>query len=214
MGDLGVAQTLWLLGQDDQWFRPRSSALPVAVAAGALVDLVDAGAAAWVGDEAQTSVEPVLAQAPGGLVGHWAALLQEAATCGPVAVIHAINAVSPHIWDVVGADLASRGYAQDVPRPVRRWLPPRRRPDHQVTARVRSHLREVTAGTEPATLRDQGVLAVGSCAGVVEHVLSATAFTDHGALAPIERFLDGSPLVRRLTPAVSYLVSVGPIIGW
>ena len=213
MGELGVAQTLWLLGQDDQWLRPRVSAMPVAVAAGALLDVIDAGAARWVGDEDASSVEPTPVHVAEGLVGRWAALLRQAATYGPLPVIHGINAVSPHIWDVVGADLTARGCAHDVPRPVRRWLPPRRRPDHDAAVLARTHLRAVITGTRPASPCDQGVLAVASCAGVVEHVLSATAFTDHGALAPTAAFLEGSVLVRRLTPAVSYLVTLGPTFG-
>ena len=212
MGELLVAQVLWLLGQDDQWLRPRASAMPVAVAAGALVDVVDAGAATWV-DDGTPSVQPTAMEHLDGLVGQWAALLEQAATDGPLPAIHAINAVSPEIWEVVGADLSRAGKAHDVPRRVRRWLPPRRRPDHEVVVSVRRHLQAVLDGTRPATAQDHGVLAVASCAGVVEHVLSSSAFTDHAALAPTRAFLEGSPLVRRLTPAVSYLVSPGPVIG-
>lgn len=208
-----MAQVLWLLGQDDQWLRPRASAMPVAVAAGALVDVVDAGAARWVDGDGGTSVEPTAVVDSDSLVGQWAVLLVQAATDGPLPVIHAINAVSPDIWEVVGADLSLAGKAHDVPRPVRRWLPPRRRPDHEVVVSVRRHLKEVLEGTRPATAQDHGVLAVASCAGVVEHVLSSSAFTDHGALAPTRAFLEGSALVSRLTPAVPYLVSPGPVIG-
>ena len=80
--------------------------------------------------------------------------------------------------------------------------------------RVRAHLRGVIRGSEPATTADHGFLAVASCAGVVEHVLSETAFTDSSALAPTRAFLADSALVGRLNPAVSYLVSQGPAIGY
>lgn len=193
--------------------RPRASAMPVAAAAGALVDLVNSGAARWVDGNSGAGLEPLHVEFPDGLLHAWADRLEKAATAGPIPVIHAINAVSQSIWDSVGADLASRSYAEEVPRPVRRWLPPRRRPRPDITEPIRTHLLEVIRGAQPATDEDQGVLAVASCAGVVEHVLSRTAFTDSSVLAPTETFLRESALVDRLNQAVSYLVSQGPSIG-
>jgi hypothetical protein len=213
MGELLVAQALWLLGQDEQWMRPRVSAMPVAAAAGALVDLVNCAAASWVDADGGAALEPVQGEFPAGLLHDWSDRLVEAATSGSVPVIHAINAVSPGIWDSIGADLAARSYAEEVPRPVRRWLPPRRRPRHDVAEHIRNHLLEVLRGAQPATDADRGVLAVASCAGVIEHVLSRTAFTDSSVLAPTATFLEGSALVGRLSQAVSYLVSHGPLIG-
>lgn len=213
MGDLLVAHALWLLGQDEQWMRPRVGVMPVAAAAGAVVDLVNSGAARWVDGNSGAALEPVHVELPDGLLHDWADRLAEAATSGPIPVIHAINAVSPGIWDSVGADLASMGFADEVPRPVRRWLPPRRRPRPDITERTRTHLLEVIRGIHPATAEDSGVLSVASCAGVVEHILSGTAFTDSSVLAPTQTFLEGSALVGRLNQAVSYLVSQGPSIG-
>jgi hypothetical protein len=208
-----VAHVLWLLGQDDQWLRPRAAAMPVALAAGALVDVVDAGAGKWVDGAATTAVELSTSHEAAGLVGHWAGRLQGATRSGSLTVMHAINALAPDLWDAVGADLATQGEASNVPRPIRRWLPPRRRPNEATARQVRDQLREVIEGTRSPTPRDEGVLAVASCAGVVEHIMSSTAFTDHAALAPTRALLEGSRLVARLTPAVPYLVSLGPTIG-
>lgn len=211
MGDLLVAQVIWLLGQDEEWMRPRTSALRVAAAAGALVDL---GAATWVDDEDEPAVEPIDAAVPDGLLHDWAGRLVEARSSGSLPVIHALNAVSPGVWDALGSDLAQRGCAQEVPRRVRRWLPPRRRPRGDIAEQLRTHLLRVVRGTDPVSERDHGVLAVASCAGVLEHVLSRTAFTDMSVLAPTQAFLEDSDLVPRLAPALSYIVSAGPGLGY
>ena len=213
MGDLLVAHVMWLLGQDEQWMRPRSAALPIAAAAAAIVDLTNAGVAEWVDTEMGTAVMPGEIDAVDGVLHSWADRVNDAAKLRPIPVIHAINAVSPSIWESLGADLASMSYAQQVPRPVRRWLSPRRRPARDIAAGTRTHLREVINGRQPATLRDHGVLAVAFCAGVVEHLLSQTAFTDASVLEPTQALLEESDLVRRLTPAVSYLVSLAPGLG-
>lgn len=211
--ELSVAQVLWLLGQDDQWMRPRTSVMPIAAATGALVDVIEAGAARWVDDDDKLAVESSRRGPAGGLLRTWIDLLVEASASEPLAVVHAINAVSPNIWDSLGADLAVRSCAHEVPRPVRRWLPPRRRPHLDIANQARAQLLDVVAGTTIATRTDLGVLAVASCAGVLEHILSPTAFTDFSVVEPTEAFLEGNDLVRRLTPAVSYLVSLGPVLG-
>jgi hypothetical protein len=213
MAEPSVADALWLLGQDEQLLRPRVGVLRVALAAGALVDLIDCGAARWTGTHEQAQVQPTGAGAADPLTRAWAARLGEAAGTDPLPVIHAVNAVSPESWDAVGADLARRGLASAVPRPVRRWLAPRHRPDPETADRTRRHLRRVISGAAPASTRDDGVLAVAWCAGVIEEVLSATAFSDSSVLGPTRAHLEDSVLVQRLAPAVGYLVSMGPVLG-
>ena len=54
MAELLVAQLLWLLGQDDQLLRPRVATLRAAITAGALVDVLNSGAAGWAGTDHDT----------------------------------------------------------------------------------------------------------------------------------------------------------------
>jgi hypothetical protein len=213
VADLFVAQTLWLLGQDDQWLRPRASALRVAIAGGALIDLIDAGAAQWAGAQDDPQVAATGASTADPLIQIWAERFGKAARPDPIPVIHAINALGPGMWETVGTDLSRRGMASDIPRPVRRWLPPRHRPNPETSARARTHLREVIRGAAAANAQDHGVLAVALCAGVLEHILSQSAFADWSVLEPTREFLEDSMLVRRLQKAVSYLVSLGPTMG-
>ncbi|GAB3078030.1 GPP34 family phosphoprotein [Pedococcus soli] len=213
MGELSVARVLWLLGQDEQLFRPRVGAMGVAVAAAALVDVVGSGAATWVDSSGQREVVCTGESPSDALIGRWAAALEESGGREPLRVIHAINAMGSHNWDAVGADLARQGMAEEVPRPVRRWMAPRRRPDLAVARRERARLLAVIGGRGAASAQEEGVLAVAWCAGVAEHVLSTNAFTDSGVIEPTRRFLADSALVPRLEPAVSYLVSMGPLLG-
>lgn len=213
MAELLVAQVLWLLGQDEQLLRPRVGILRAAITAGALVDVIDSGAAAWAGTDDEPRVQVTGVGPSDPLTRAWAARLAEAAPSQPIRVIHAINSLGSGIWEAVGADLARRGLATDVRRPVRRWLPPRHRPDRDATQRARTHLRDLIHGAEPATSRDHGVLAVAWCADVAEHVLSQTAFIDPAVVEPTRAFLEDSALVRRLNEAVAYLVSMAPTLG-
>jgi hypothetical protein len=213
MAALLVAEALWLLGQDEQYLRPRVGRLRVALTAAALVDVIDSGAARWAGSHEEPLVRETGGAAWDPLTRAWLARLAEATGSQPIPVIHAINALGPGTWEVVGADLARRGLATEIPRPVRRWLAPRRRPDREATDRARKHLRKVISGAEQASTQDHGVLSVALCAGVVEEVLSQTAFSDPSVLEPTCALLDDSILVQRLGPALSYLLSTGPGLG-
>lgn len=208
-----MAHVLWLLGQDEQWMRPRVSALPAAAAAAAVVDVIASGAARWVDDRDEACVEPLAAPVAAGLVQEWVAQIREAATSGPLPVIHAMNAVSPGLWDSLGADLVRRGLAAEVPHRVRRWRPPRRRPTYEAADELRTHLRDVIRRARSATAQQREVLAVALSAGVVEHMLSRSAFTDGGVVEPTRQLLAGDALVDRLTPALSYVNSLGPVYG-
>lgn len=213
MAELLVAQVLWLLGQDERLLRPRVGTLRVAITAAAL-------STSWtvarrVGLAPTTSRRcgsPVSAPSD-PLTRAWAARLAQAGPSQPIPVIHAINSLRSGMWEPVGADLAHRGVAIDVRRPIRRWLPPCHRPDRGAIHGARAHLRNVIHGAEPATSQDHGVLAVAWCADVAGHVLSRSAFIDPAVVEPTRAFLEDSALVRRLIEAVSYLVRYGPGAG-
>ncbi|WP_137120626.1 GPP34 family phosphoprotein [Segeticoccus rhizosphaerae] len=213
MAELLVAQVLWLLGQDEQLLRPRVGTLRVAITAGALLDVLDSGAAGWAGTDDEPQVRATGVSPSDPLTRAWAARLTQAAPSQPIPVIHAINTLGSGMWEAVGTDLVHRGLAIAVRRPVRRWLTPRHRPDRGATHRARAHLRNVIHGAEPATAQDHGVLAVAWCADVAEHVLSRSAFIDPAVVEPTRVLLEDSALVRRLNEAVSYLVSMAPGLG-
>ncbi|MGG5260067.1 GPP34 family phosphoprotein [Phycicoccus avicenniae] len=213
MGELLVAQAIWLLGQDEQWMRPRAGTMPVVAAAAAVLDVIGSGAARWDEGGGGIAVDTGSVPAREGLLGCWTERLARAAATGPLPVIHSVDAVSPDVWELLGADLAAAGLTEDVPRALARWRPPRRRPRPEPSRRVRTRLLDVVHGRREGTEWDEGVLAVASCAGVLEHVLSGSAFTDTSVLVPVERYLSRSDLVPRLEPALSYLTSIGPVLG-
>ncbi|WP_404347643.1 hypothetical protein LG324_10340 [Phycicoccus jejuensis] len=214
MDDLPAAHVVWLLGQDEQWLRPRHHAVVTAARAAALCDVVASGAAEWVDGPGGAAVRPgpAAGTGDGGLVASWGAAMAVFGP-GPVPLVQALDAIGPDLWDRLGTDVVRRGAALAVPRRVRRWRPPRCRPRREVVEPLRHHLLAVVAGATPAGARDEAVLASASCAGVLEHVLSDTAFTDLAVIAPAEDVLGESHLVARLEPAVSSLTSLGPLTG-
>lgn len=214
MDDLSAAHVVWLLGQDGQWLRPRHHAVVTAARAAALCDVVSSGAAEWVDGPGGAAVRPGPTAGAGddGLVASWGAALAVSGP-GPVPVVQALDAIGPDLWERLGTDVVRRGAAVAVPRRVRRWRSPRSRQRREVVEPLRRHLLAVVAGATPAGARDEAVLASASSAGVLEHVLSDTAFGDLGVVAPAEALLRGNELVARLEPAVSYLTSVGPLTG-
>lgn len=205
--DLLISHRVWLMGQDEQLLRPRASGLRTAVTAAALLDVIGSGAASWT--ESGTRVRT--GSLPGGLpalIGRWAERLETAAGGTPLDTVYAIDALAPGVWDEVGSDAALCGFATDVPRPIRRWLSPRHRPDVELARKLKTHLREVVRSTEAITDPvDEAVLAVGWSAVVLDDLLSLTALTDPDVVDPARTHCQSSELVRRLDEAVTFLSS-------
>ena len=200
------------MGQDEQLLRPRASGLRTAVTAAALLDVIGSEAAAWTesGTQVQTCPLPGEGKLP-VLIRRWAERLEKAAAGRPLDTVYAIDALAPGVWDEVGSDAARCGCATDVPRPVRRWMSPRHRPDPQLARDLKAHLRAVVRSpgeiTDPV---DEAVLAVGWSAGVLDDVLSRTALTDPDIVDSARSRFRSNELVERIDEAVNFLSSARP----
>ncbi|MDE9364628.1 GPP34 family phosphoprotein [Luteipulveratus sp. YIM 133132] len=209
MDQPSTARALWLLGHDDQWLRPRTHGVRVAVGAGALLDVLRSGAARWDPDDRTRLLVTSAARDPDPLVRTWADRLTTANADHSVRVIHAIGALGAQVYDEVGADLVERGLAQPVPRPVRRWLAPRRRPDPHAVRPLREHLREVVLRDAPYEDGDAAVISVAWYAGVAEQVLSASAFADPDVVDGARRIAEEANLGPRLEDDLASLTRIG-----
>lgn len=198
------------MGQDEQLLRPRAAGLRTAVTAAALLDVIGSGAASWTESGTQVRTCP-LPDGPPALIGRWTERLKKAAGGKPLDTVYAIDALAPGVWDEVGSDAALCGFATEVPRPIRRWLSPRHRPDTRRAREFKTHLRGVVRSpgeiTDPV---DEAVVAVGWSAGVLDDLLSLTALTDPDIIDPARTHLQSNELVGRIDEAVNSLSSARP----
>lgn len=195
------------MGQDEQLLRPRAAGLRTAVTAAALLDVISSGAASWTESGTRVRTCPLPDGLP-ALIQHRAERLEKAAGGKPLDTVYAIDALAPGVWDEVGSDAALCGFATEVPRPIRRWMSPRHRPDTRLARTLKTHLREVIRSTDAITDPvDEAVLAVGWSAGVLDDLLSLTAFTDPDVVDPARTHCQSSELVKRLDGPVTFLSS-------
>lgn len=202
-----IAERLWLLGQDPQYLRPRVSRLRVAATAAALLDVIATGSAGW-GENGATVVGHPAVHVSAAPVAQWADRVTRATAAGPLRTVHAIDSLAPGVWDQVGRHLLETGLATPVRHSVRRWLPPRGKPDQQRVDEIRTRLRAAPDTADaPIDPVDHGVLVVGYAAAVLDTVLSESAFPDPTVMDTARPRMQDDPIVRSLTDAIGLLAS-------